>query len=59
MSPLVIIIILVLLFGGVGLGGRYGGWGGPAYGSYLGTGGIGLGTILVILLVILLLTGRL
>ena len=52
MNLLLIIIVLFLLFGG-GFG-TYHAWGnyGPAYG-----GGIGIGTILVILLVVWLLGG--
>ena len=48
MSPLLLILILLLLFGG---GGGY-----YAHGPY---GGIGIGGIVLIILIVLLLTGRL
>jgi hypothetical protein len=47
MSPLILILILLLLFGG---GGGY-----YAYGPY---GGIGIGGIILIILVVMLLSGR-
>src|SRR5579859_321035 len=47
---LLLLIILVLLFGGLG-----GHWGYHNYGGYYGGAGIGLGTVLVILLVAYLL----
>jgi hypothetical protein len=57
MSPLlwiVVIVAVLLLFGG-----GYGRWGGnPAYASY-GMPGIGLGGIILIIVVVLLLSGRL
>lgn len=59
MSPftlLLIVIILICLFGGGGL--HFGNWAGPSYANW-GYGGLGLGTIVFFLLVILLLTGRL
>jgi hypothetical protein len=49
MGLIILIILIILLFGG-GLGTRYGGWGGPGYASF-GYGGIGLGTILIIVLI--------
>jgi hypothetical protein len=48
MSPVLLILILLLLFGG---GGGY-----YAYGPY---GGVGIGGIFLIILIVLLLTGRL
>jgi hypothetical protein len=52
MSLLLIILVLLILFsGGIGF---HQGWGTP-----YGTGGIGIGTILVIVLLFLLFTGRL
>lgn len=53
MNLLVIILIIVLLFGGVGFYG-HGAWG-PNFGYGIG----GLGGIVVLVLVIMLLTGRL
>jgi hypothetical protein len=49
---LIVIIIICLLFG---TGSRFGGWGGPVYSHYLGFGGWGLGTILIIVLIVMLL----
>ena len=54
MSLVLILIVCLLLFGGFGY---YGGWH-SQYPTYYG-GGIGLGTILVIVLIFLLLSGRL
>jgi hypothetical protein len=51
---LVLLIVLVLLFFGVGWGTR----GHESYGSYSGPG-IGLGGLLLIILVVLFLTGNL
>lgn len=52
MSAILLIVILVLLFGGVGGWGHANGypWAGP---------GIGIGGVLVIILIVALLTGRL
>ncbi len=50
---ILLISLVVLLFGG-GLGTTFGGWGGADYGHY-GYGGIGLGTILLIVLIVMLL----
>lgn len=58
MGLIILIVVILLLFGG-GIGGHYGGWGGPAYGSYIGNGGIGLGGLLLIVLAIMFLTGHL
>jgi hypothetical protein len=59
MTPLgLILIILVILLLVGGLGTRYGGWGGPTYTHY-GTPGLSIGAILLIVVVVLLLTGRL
>lgn len=53
MSTILIIVVILLIFGGLGWGGYNGhfgtAWNGPYYG-----GGIGIGTILVILLVLYL-----
>jgi hypothetical protein len=59
MSPLgivLVVVIVLLLFGGLGT--HFGGWGGPAYRPY-GYGGFGIGGILLIILLLLLLSGRL
>jgi hypothetical protein len=56
MGLVLLIVLIVLLFGG-GFGTTYGVWGGPAYYGY-GYGGFGLGTILLIVLIILLLRRR-
>ena len=53
MNLIVLLILAFLLFGG-GVGMTYGGWGGATYGHY-GYGGIGLGTILVIVLIVTML----
>lgn len=54
---ILIIVVVLLCFGGYGYHGGY--WGGPAgYGGVWG-GGIGLGGIILLILVVLLLTGRL
>jgi hypothetical protein len=53
MGLIVLILLIILLFGG-GLGTTFGGWGGPEYGHY-GYGGVGLGTILLIVLIVMLL----
>lgn len=53
MFLILLIVLIVLLLGG-GAGVHRGGWGGPRYRNY-GTGGIGLGTILLIVLIVLLL----
>jgi hypothetical protein len=45
MSPLLLILIVVLLFGGFGGWGYYGGFGGPAYYG----GGLGLVVLIVVL----------
>jgi len=55
---MILLIILVIFLLGGGLGVHYGSWGGPNYSSY-GMGGIGLGGILLLVLVVLLLSGRL
>lgn len=56
MSPLLIILIVILLFGGLGYGGFRGGYfanaGTPLYGG-------GIVALLVIVLIVLLLMGRL
>lgn len=57
MSPLVLFLIIVIVLMMAGGGGiHYGGWGGPGFARY-GAGGIGLGTILLILLIVYLLFG--
>lgn len=54
---ILIIVLLLVGFGGYGLHGGY--WGGTAgYGGPWG-GGIGIGGIILLILVVLLLTGRL
>jgi hypothetical protein len=53
MGLILLIILIVLLFGG-GYGTTYRGWGGDGYRRY-GRGGFGLGTILLIVLIVLLL----
>lgn len=59
MGLILLIIVLVLVFGGGLYGHSTGSWGGPAgYGGVWG-GGLGLGGILLIILVVLLLSGRL
>jgi hypothetical protein len=53
MALILLLVILILLFGGGGYYGVNAGW--PAHYGY---GGISLGTILIIVLIVLLLTGR-
>ena len=52
MSLVLLILILLLLFGG--LGGGY--WAHSSYGGYYGPG-IGIGTILLVILVVFLFSG--
>ena len=54
MGLILLLVILVVLFGGGGFYGMNAGWG-PHYGY----GGIGIGTILVVVLIVLLLRGGL
>lgn len=53
-TPALLLLILAIIFLFGGFGAHFNGWGGPAYGGYLGGGGIGLGTILIIILIIML-----
>jgi hypothetical protein len=54
MSLLVIIIIVILLFGGVGYVGR-----GPIYGNPYYTGGYGIVGLILVFVLVLALLGRL
>jgi hypothetical protein len=55
MGLILLIVLILVLFGG-GIGISRGNWGGPAWGGF---GGIGLGTILIVVLIVLLVSGRL
>lgn len=54
MSLLVVLIIIILLFGGVGYVGR-----GPIYGNPYYTGGYGIVGLLLVFVLVLALLGRL
>jgi hypothetical protein len=53
MNLILLLVLVFLLFGG-GYGFTYGGWGGGTYGTY-GYGGFGLGTVLLIVLLVMFL----
>ncbi len=54
LQTLLIVLVVFFLLGGFGA--TLGGWGGGAYSQY-GMGGIGLGTFLVCVLIVLLVRG--